>query len=124
MAAPYTGTLPFVVEALEPGCAQVSMRDGRGVRNHLSSIHAMALANLGEVATGLALNFGLAAGRRAILVAYEMRYLKKARGRLVASCQVDVPPPDGEVIVEGRIQDEGGNLVAEARAVWKVGTIA
>jgi acyl-coenzyme A thioesterase PaaI-like protein len=120
---PYTGTVhPRIVE-LRPGYARATMRDRRGVRNHLDSIHAVALVNLGEVVGGLAMLTGLGSELRGIVTGLSIQYTKKARGRLTA--EATVPPMDVTENVERRIlstiRDEGGDVVAEMTVIWRVG---
>ncbi len=124
-AAPYTGSIrPGIVE-LEPGRCVVVMRDRRRLRNHLRSIHAIALANLGEVASGLALVTALPDGVRGIPTALRVDYRKKARGRLEATGTADPPtPPTGEDVehdVGASIRDAEGDVVAEIRVTWRIG---
>jgi acyl-coenzyme A thioesterase PaaI-like protein len=121
--APYTGTLGATVDVLEPGYCRVQLRERRRVRNHLRSIHAMALANLAEMATGLALMNSLPEQARGILTGFHMEYLKKARGRLCAECRCEIPADNREREYElgGEVRDAGGELVARCRAHWLVG---
>ncbi len=121
--ARYTGSIRPRVEQLGPGHAVVSMRDRPAVRNHLRSVHAVALMNLGEVASGLALLAGLSPRGRAILVHLEMDYVKKARGLLVAECRCPVlaDPAEQEVEIRAPIRDAAGEVVATATARWRVG---
>ena len=120
--APYTGTIPFRVLDLGPGRCTVRMQDRRQVRNHLRSVHAIALMNLGEVATGLAMYAGLPPGSRGIITELTMRYERKARGTITASCTTEVPQNTGrhDLIVHASLRDPDGTEVATARAVWRI----
>ncbi|MDT8435679.1 MAG: DUF4442 domain-containing protein [Gemmatimonadota bacterium] len=122
---PYTGTLGAVVRDLRPGRATVELRDRRAVRNHLRSVHAAALLNLGELASGLAMLTALPPGARGIVTGLEAAYHKKARGRLVA--EGTAPPVEGEAVEAvaiARIRDADGDVVAEVRARWRIGPAA
>ena len=122
---PYTGTIrPRVVE-LRPGYAKITMRDRRGVRNHLRSVHAIALANLAEVTSGLAVTTGLPPTARGIPTALSITFLKKARGALTAEARCRLPDasPDGNYDFESVISDASGQVVARATVRWHIGPV-
>lgn len=119
---PYTGALGARVEALEPGTARVSLRERRGVRNHLRSIHAAALVNLGELATGLAVVTALPPDVRGIVTELSAVYHAKARGRVTAECRTRGPWTPGHTVeATARIVDATGLEVATVTARWILG---
>jgi acyl-coenzyme A thioesterase PaaI-like protein len=120
---PYTGTIGARVEELRPGYARATLRDHRRVRNHLRSVHAVALMNLAELVTGASLNYALPADARSILKGLSMEYLKKARGTLTAEATAPVLQDNTErdVEVTTQVRDQAGDVVAEAKAHWLVG---
>lgn len=120
---PYSASIGARVIVLEPGYAKLLLKDKRSVRNHLNSIHAIALTNFGELTSGLALNTGLPANARGIVTNISTNYLKKARGTLIAECRCELPAVTGdmEYVVETKINDNDKDVVAIVRAVWRLG---
>jgi acyl-coenzyme A thioesterase PaaI-like protein len=119
---PYSGTIHPRVVRFDDGHTVVRLHDRRRVRNHLRSLHAIALANLGELSTGLALIGSLGPETRGILVALEVEYRKKARGTVEAEARCEVPPVHAPVdmLVEAHIRDRAGDVVAVTRARWRL----
>jgi acyl-coenzyme A thioesterase PaaI-like protein len=120
---PYTGSLGARVLTFEPGHVVVELKERRAVRNHLASVHAMALANVGELATGLAMLGGLPTTVRGILTGFDIEFRKKARGRLLVESRCEVPEvtTDQEFLALATISDDAGDTVAVVRARWRLG---
>lgn len=115
-AAPYTGSIGAQVVELGPGYSRVTLRDRRAVRNHLRSIHAVALCNLAELTGNVAVAYTLPDDARFIVGGLSMKYLKKARGTITGVCDIDLPPGSDRLEIEVPVEllDEDGDVCARA----------
>jgi acyl-coenzyme A thioesterase PaaI-like protein len=122
-AAPYTGTIGAKVTVLERGRSEVVMADRRGVRNHLRSVHAVALANLVELTGNVAVAYSLPDDARFIVAGIELDYVKKARGPITGRCDCPVPETNArqEFRVPVTLHDAAGDVVVRATLRTLVG---
>jgi uncharacterized protein (TIGR00369 family) len=119
---PYTGTIGARVEELRDGYARVLLPDRRAVRNHLSSVHAIALANLAELAGNLAVLYSAPEDTRMIVAGISLEYLKKARGDITGECTCEIPGRERkEYVNEVIMKDRAGEIVAKAQLRSLVG---
>jgi len=114
--APYTGTIHAQVTVLRQGYAEVEMSDRRAVRNHLDCVHAIALANLAELAGNVALMYSLPDDARFIVSGMEIEYVKKARGTIRAVGEPPIPRSSARAAydVPVTLRDASGEEVARA----------
>ena len=124
ISVPYSGSVrPRVVE-LSPGSAHVKLRDRRRVRNHLKSIHAIAMANALELASGLAMMAALSDDVRGIVTSLEVTYHKKGRGTLDVRSQCSPPAEVSErtsFLAHAEAHDSSGELVSSIAVTWLLG---
>ena len=120
---PYTGALGAKVDVFEAGHAEVLLGDYKKNRNHLNSVHAIALTNLGEFTSGIAVLGSLKENVRGIVTHLSVDFMKKARGSLKAVCTCEIPEitEDTEFIVYADIFNAEDELVSCVQVTWQLG---
>ena len=101
---------------LRDGYCRTRLPDRHRVRNHLRSIHAIALCNLAELTANAAMAYSLPDDARFIVAGLSIEYVKKARGAIEGECTCPVPESADRVEypVPVTMRDGAGEVVARA----------
>lgn len=94
--APYFASIAPRFRVLEPGRCELEIRDRRRVHNHIGTVHAIALCNLAELASGMLTEVTLPASMRWIPKGMQVEYLAKARGTLRGTATPGAPLVDAD----------------------------
>ena len=122
--APYSGSIGATVLEMSPGTCEMYMTDRPWKRNPFSSLHAVALANLAEMTSGLACMtaFEAVKGAIGIPVSMSIDYIAKARG--TCYCRSSLPkvipstPGVYPMMISCDVFDESGVVCAKAMVGW------
>jgi acyl-coenzyme A thioesterase PaaI-like protein len=122
LVAPYFASIAPTFRALEPGRAEVAMKNRRSVHNHIGTVHAIAMCNLCEIAAGTMIEASLPKSLRWIPRGMTVRYLKKAETDLVARTRMDAVAADfvGDLTLPVQVFDARDQVVMEADIVMYV----
>ena len=90
--APYFASIRPSVTLLEPAHCEVRMRKRRAVGNHMGNVHAIAMANLCELAAGLTTEVTIPTALRWIPKGMTIDYLRRAATDVRAVCWLETVP--------------------------------
>ena len=115
-SAPYFASIAPRFHELHPGLCQVSLRKRRAVLNHIGTVHAIAMANLCELACGMLMEVTIPTSMRWIPRGMTIEYLRKAETDVTGTARLDKTQWSGavDVGVPVSITDRNGNEVVRA----------
>jgi hypothetical protein len=130
--APYSASVTPRVEQISVDdknfvTCVISCEDQPWLHNPYNSIHAIALANIGELSSGVAAFVAMQNTKlvKGIPIQINMEYFKKGRGTMKSTATIDMKlfSASGEVKLESIITDRKNDMIAKCTAVWSLRSI-
>ncbi|HEX4300545.1 MAG TPA: DUF4442 domain-containing protein [Gammaproteobacteria bacterium] len=127
----FGGTVHFVRTAgvkfqeLTEERAVLTLTNRRRVQNHIATVHAAAVALIGETGTGAVFGMSVPDDKFPILKSMRINYTKRSQGALRAEATLSPEMRErpwveekGEIAVPVKITDETGEATVDAEYVW------
>lgn len=117
---PFSAKSKFDIEKLKEGYMRVSIPYIKSNMNHIKTHHALAMSELGELATGVCLAYSLPKNSQVILKSLNTEYLKKGKGKLTVEAEFDLNEikDRGDAVFDVEIKNKSKETVAKAQYVW------
>ena len=116
--SPYSGNINAIVEEFNEHKTKCTIKETKSLKNPFNSIHAIALANLGEMTSGLLMsNYLHNNNKKGIITNIKIDYYKKARGTITAVCNIESLNNN---IIKSDIHDETDTLICEVFCKWNI----
>lgn len=113
--APYFATIHATVTELRPNYAELHLPKRRSVKNHIGTVHAIALCNGAEMAMGALAEMTCPADKRWIPAGMDIRYTAKADSDITVIAETDPEQweKDGELPVRVKALTTAGVVCFE-----------
>lgn len=120
--APYFKTINPMFIDLRPGYCEIKIRKRRSVENHFRTVHAIAMANMCELAAGMLTEVSVPKNMCWIPINMQINYLHKAKTDVRAIAKIDLPTweSDQDVIVPLKVLDDHNHEVVSATITMRV----
>lgn len=118
--APYFSTVNAKVEELQPNYAKLYLKKRRAVKNHIGTVHVIAICNMLEKAMGVCAEASIPSHLRWIPKGMDVQYTAKAGSDIVGTATInpdDWKPGDLNVVVEA-FDDQGTTVVKGVIKLW------
>lgn len=120
--APYFNTIKPLFVELKPGYCEIKIKKRRAVENHLHGVHAIAMANLCELAAGMMTEVSIPNHLRWIPTHMEIAYLHKAKTNVKGIAKFELPhwQDSQDIKVPVSVLDENNVEVVHADITMRV----
>jgi len=116
--APYFGSIHPRFTEIRPNHAELVIPKRRGVKNHIGTVHAIALCNGLEAAMGALAEATIPSDKRWIPKGMEVTYTAKATSDITCVAETDAAQWTSEAL-----PDSGGDLPVRVKGVRDDGTV-
>ena len=118
VVAPYSGSINPIVDEFDGNTTKCYIQEKRCLRNPFNSVHALALANLGELTSGLLMmDYLQSTKQKGIITNINIEYHKKARGKITAICDIKSL---NEGVIKSELFDRKHELICEVFCTWNI----
>jgi len=121
----FTGTASLDIEILDFNRSVMRLKNRKKVQNHIGTIHATAMALLGETATGLLIGMNIPDDRVPVLKSMSIQYVKRATGDMRAEASLSPEQialmrteMKGDTLVNVKVTDEEHKEPILAEFIW------
>ena len=122
---PFVGTARVTIEEMTGQRVVTSLRNRRGVQNHIRTLHAAAGTLLAETASGFVVGMNLPDDKLPLMKSLKVSFVKRNKGglRVTASLTEEqkkemIDRPKGEVSVAVEAVDDAGQRTIECEMIW------
>ena len=116
--APYSGSIYPSIDLFTKDTCHCSIIEKKSLQNPFNCIHAIALANLGELTSGLIMiQYLQNSKQKGIITKITTQYYQKARGKIYSVSNLNYLKNG---TIKSQLFNENGDLVCDVLCTWEI----